>query len=74
MTAHEYLAAFLTLGSIDNLGDRAASAEFRLALYEALGATQVSLSPPYHPLLRDLFERELRYRLSDDDEGPSVPT
>jgi len=45
----------------------AASADFRLALYEALGTTQMGLRQ-YHPLLRDLFERELCYRLGDDED------
>jgi len=71
VTAAEYLAAFLADPSREVLGELAASPPFRLTLYQALGAPRVPLRQ-YQPLLRDLFERELRYRLSDDydlDDG-----
>ena len=66
LTAHEYLAALLVGGSSKELAQLAASPEFRLTLYDALG----NLPAPrleYGSLLRDLFERELRYRLGDDE-------
>jgi len=65
MTAHEYLAAFLAGGASEELAQLAASPEFRLAVYDALGNLQARLE--YGPLLRGLFERELRYRLGDDE-------
>lgn len=67
MTPEQYLAAHLSRGSIADLGELAASGEFRLNLYQALG-TKPTMLGQYQPLLRDLFERELRYRLSDDED------
>jgi hypothetical protein len=65
LTAHEYLEAFLAGGSSEELAQLAATPDFRLALYDALGNQAARLE--YGPLLRGLFERELRYRLGDDE-------